>query len=394
MNKLVMVPTDEDSFLLAGSAAAVERAVTQLRAFSTTVDAATGLTATRAADVAAIGSAVAAVGNMRDGVYYRCTQPELRDVLGRWLKHAKFEPADLSPERLLAVQSAAASLALRAAVQEVQRAIEQVGAKVDEVLALAQAERVGDIVGSNRVLRRLTDALDAGQALADADWDAVAGLGPAAEVTVERIRDHARRVVKGLPIDAPADQRADKLHDATEAGALGESLALLIVAEDNLCRWQRLRLERIRHYEPDFMEQATTTARAILRDYASLDGQLAADLYARLASYAQLRPLEIHRIFSRKRLEADQARLRDSLREFVDAREIQISEWPDVVQPGMEEVRLAIRGRATATVQAARELGTAARNAVGPGRTEVERRAQELREWSANRRRRRQHRDP
>lgn len=377
MSDLIAITVDENSVLILGdSPALIERQLTRLTTLRDGVVDASGITVGRSADVAAVAAAAAAIGKT-SGTYFRCLQPEVRDKLGRFVARAKFEQVNLGPEQALALANASSTLALRAAIADVQKAVERVEGKVDQILALAQAERWGGIVGSHRVLKRMTALLDAGQVLTEADWDSVAALGPMAEITTERVRDHARRVVAGLPLDAPADERAAKLHDAVDAGALGESLALLVVAEDALYQWQRLRLERIRTHEYGRLADANSYAREVLRDNVALDRQLVEDLYTRLIDYAHMRPLEVVRLISKMRLQKDQARLRMNLEEFVHARGIQIEEWPEIVQWRLRDAPQAVRVRSSAVLEAARPMGQDVLDVIQPAANRIQEQARD-----------------
>ncbi len=61
--------------------------------------------------------------------------------------HLDWRQIDLGPEQALAVQTAVATLALRAAIAEVAEAVERVEGKVDTLVSLARAERLGHVLG-------------------------------------------------------------------------------------------------------------------------------------------------------------------------------------------------------------------------------------------------------
>jgi hypothetical protein len=124
------------------------------------------------------------------------------------------------------------------------------------VLRLADAGRTGDVNSHYRVLRRRVTHLDAGASLTDTDWSTIASLGPALEVGVERLREYATRLVSDLPTGLKADERAARLHSVVKEGRLGEVLRLLVVAEQSLYLWQRLRVERVQRTEPEYLDQA------------------------------------------------------------------------------------------------------------------------------------------
>jgi hypothetical protein len=102
-----------------------------------------------------------------------------------------------------------------------------------------------DVLGTHLSIRRATDFLDKDGVLPDADWEALASLGPALNVTVEQLRNHVSRILDSFDPDLPVQDRATKLCAAVEGKQLGETLSLLVVAEDSLYRWQLLRLARV-----------------------------------------------------------------------------------------------------------------------------------------------------
>ena len=137
-------------------------------------------------------------------------------------------------------------------------------------------------------------------------------------------------------------------------------LELLVVAEDSLYLWQRLRIERTRATEPEHLGSIVDSARTQLREDLRADGELAGDLSAALVTYANLRPLEVHRRWSRKRLEASVGRLRGELDEFVAARRMQAIEWPSFEQPTLVDARDELQRRANETGKAVRHVGAGA----------------------------------
>lgn len=100
-----------------------------------------------------------------------------RDSLNRIRAHLDFEKISLGPQQALALQTAAVQLALRAAIAEVQAAVERVEGKVDDVLGLLRAERAGDVLGTKRMLDPLVDRARREGRVSTTDWSAVAALG-------------------------------------------------------------------------------------------------------------------------------------------------------------------------------------------------------------------------
>ncbi len=80
---------------------------------------------------------------------------------------------------------------LRAAIQEVQKAVERVEGKVDDLVALTKATTIAGVVGNHRLLAEYVDRMDRTGALPRVDWDTVAGLGPELAKGIEGLRRFA-----------------------------------------------------------------------------------------------------------------------------------------------------------------------------------------------------------
>ena len=110
--------------------------------------------------------------------------------------------------------------------------------------------------------------------LPDADWDALASLGPALNVTVEQLRNHVNRILDSFDPDLPVQDRAAKLCAAVEEKQTGETLSLLVVAEDSLYRWQLLRLARVGDKEPEHRQRVIDDLNELIRHQLAEDGKL------------------------------------------------------------------------------------------------------------------------
>jgi hypothetical protein len=173
------------------------------------------------------------VGNWIPGTdgYYRMMT---RGGDGLFLQQLQWAPTQIAPPQMLAVQLIATQLALKAAIADVEEAVRRVEGKVESILNLAQASRAGDVLGNHLSIRRATDFLDKHGTLPTADWEALASLGPALNVTVEQLRNHVGRILASFDPDLPVQDRAATLCAAVEEKQLGETLSLLVVAEDSL----------------------------------------------------------------------------------------------------------------------------------------------------------------
>jgi len=164
------------------------------------------------------------------------------DDAGQFLQQLQWRSVSLGPTEMLSVQMIAVQMALKMAIAEVNDSIKRVEGKVESVLKLVAANRIGDVKGHYSTVERMTSNLDRTGVLPATDWQSIASLGPDLVVTVERLRAHAVSTLDTFDASKPVQERAETLARAVEDNRLGETLNLLIVAEESLNKWQRLRL--------------------------------------------------------------------------------------------------------------------------------------------------------
>lgn len=232
---------------------------------------------------------------------------------------AAFPPAAVA---LVGVQ-----LALSQMSEQINARLDVIKDKVDAVLNLASAQLLGDVYGHQRLLKRKLEEIDDGSALTDTDWSSIASLGTDLEVGVERLRQHAVRTLLTMNANDDADKRAEHLKKAVTDGRLCETLQLLLVAQQSLYMWQRLRLERVSTAEPDFIGQTTASARTTLREQLGADRELADKLRRTIDSYAFLRVSEVHRQLSGRTLTKYRAPLAEMVDKFIEIRGLQVDSW-------------------------------------------------------------------
>ena len=167
------------------------------------------------------------------------------DKASLFKQQLQWKSVSLTPTAALSVQLIAVQAALIGALAEVSESIARVEDKVDQMLTMLAANRVGDVVGRNATIRRVCGSYEESGVFPDTDWDSIAALGPELVVDVERLRAHVRRTLKGFNESEAVQIRADYLHRAVGDNRLGESLHLLVVAQDSLFRWRRLRIARV-----------------------------------------------------------------------------------------------------------------------------------------------------
>ncbi|MBM4588397.1 hypothetical protein GS507_09325 [Rhodococcus hoagii] len=361
------VAVSSDGVLVSGDPEQVSTYVDRLR------DAAAGAVSVAGVDrrsLADIGAAVAAVSAVaaQSGEFVRLSPSSMEllrqfnvlpgsdgfnlmtvvDDSGIFRGQLRWQSVALEPTQLLGMQMAMATVALRTAIASVEQAVEQVQGSVDAILALAEASRTGDVLGHYNTLERTVTALEDTGSLPAADWDSVAGLGPQLEVVIERLRNHIKRTIEGFDSGQSIQDRAAHIGRAVKDDRLGETLKLLVIAEQSLYLWQRLRIERVRRTEPEHLEPVVESARALLAQHVERDGELLAHARAELAAYAALKPLEVLRWMSASNVKRDMVRLRDDLDEFAEARRAQVTEWIEHEDPTIEDALAELGNRAKA----------------------------------------------
>jgi hypothetical protein len=212
-----------------------------------------------------------------------------------------WKPVDLGPEQALSMQAAAGQLALRAAIKEVTVALERIEGKVDKLAALAEAERLGAVVADRATLQPLVDRVRSSGHLSSTDWATVASLGPWIARDIETLRAYVLRQLKDVKNSSLVRSRAGEAEELTDR-LLSESVALLIVAEQNYALWQELRLAHAVNHEPTATATVTSDIRQQLAALTQADQSLVdilQDVADRLSSptgYEGLAPLQKRRL--------------------------------------------------------------------------------------------------
>lgn len=278
-----------------------------------------------------------------DGFYRMMT----RSDDGRFLEQLQWRPTALGPDVMLSAQMIAVQLALKSAIAEVQEAVRRVEDKVESLLELAKADRAGDILGNHLTISRMVESLERYGSLPDTYWNSVSGLGPALNVTVEQLRDHVRRTVASFERKIPVQERAEKLRDAISDNRLGETLSLLVVAEESLYKWQRLNLARVESTEPEHLLRAIDEARELVAHQLGEDADIYRSAKEVLDRFAKPEAIEGFRFFSVRQLAKQRTALREELDHFARARRHQVESWEEFHIPTFLEA-------ASATIDAAK----------------------------------------
>jgi hypothetical protein len=368
-----------EGLLVGGAPGAVESYLTRLRATAgrtmrvagvdkASVGNATGLLAGAATVLGESGKFVQLhpdsinalkVGNWIPGTdgFFRMTT---RTADGAFFRQLQWRPAALGPTQMMSLQMVAVQIALKSAIAEVESAVRRVEGKVEAVLRLADATRAGDVLGNHLSIHRAVEFLEKHGALPDADWDAVASLGPALNVTVEQLRTYLTRLLESFDRDLPVQDRAKKLRGTVDDNRLGETLSLLVVAEESLYKWQRLRLARVEAHQPEHLQRVIDDARDLIAQQLAEDGKMYRTAKQLLDDFAKPETIEGFRFLSVRELAKQRSKLREELDQFAEARRHQVEEWEAIDTPSVLDA-------ASAAVDAAMESASKAIGAAGHG---------------------------
>lgn len=260
---------------------------------------------------------------------------------GTFSGHAAIKPLLLAPQQVLTAQLAITTMALTAAIKEVQEAVERVERKVDVLKDLVEADRVGAILGAHRTLHRRAEQLEFTGSMSDTDWNAIDGLGVEVEQQIEVLRSFVRKRLQAAQDEGMRiAERRDAISYVEE---LAETLKLLVVAQDNLFLYQQLRLARIRDREPHLLQPALVEANALLVSQHDEDVRLLTAVRDIVAGRVEVKALEIHRFMSIRAVVATAGSIDESLTSFAGQRTlaydaIEVSPVPTVAQ-AVDELR-------------------------------------------------------
>lgn len=275
----------------------------------------------------------------------------------KFVSQLQWKPTDVNPAKLMSAQMLAVQIALKTAISEVEDAVQRVESKVEEVLRLAQASRSGDVLGDRLSLERMVNYLEKHGSFSDTDWDWISSIGPGLNRTVEQLRQHALATLKTFDPSRPIQDRAEFVVNAVENQQLGETLSLLVVAEESLFQWQRLRIARVEATEPQHLQKVLEDARELLAHQMAADGELYRRAQTVLDAVARTEAIDGFRFWSVQGLTRDLPKLREDLDRFAHARRAQALEWSEIDAPTPKEALQAAADKAS--VVATQALGAA-----------------------------------
>lgn len=280
----------------------------------------------------------------------------------KFTSQLQWKPTNVNPARMMSMQMVAVQIALKTAIAEVEESVKRVEGKVEDVLRLAHANRSGDVLGDRVTIDRMVAYLDRHGSFSDADWDAIASIGPSLNRTVEQLRHHADRTLRSFDPAKPIQDRADFIVNAVESNQLGETLSLLVAAQDSLFKWQRLRIARVESTQPEHLQQVLDDARELLARQLTEDGALFQRAREILEAVGKTEAIDGLRFWSVSDLQSSLPALREDLDRFAKARQAQLQEWSEFKAP------TALEG-ASAAVELVGETATRGLEAAGGAAT-------------------------
>jgi hypothetical protein len=339
VREVALVPgSSDDELVVLGDRSAVQTAVDSV--LSQAKDVGARVSVQSLADVSAGVSSLAAIG-ATSGTVLRLTDESaalvkkygsIKDQAGNFhtfvREHGKiahqlrFTQSSLAPEQLLSLQAAAATLALRAAIKNVQEAVERVEGKVDDILRMARAERVGDVLGQRTTLLHVREQMDA-DGMSEADWQSVAPMLASIQTTIETLRSFIASSIQDLPRDEGPGERRESLQRLLTKQLFAEALALLAIAEDNLTVWHELKLARVREAEPERLAATLRGSNAMLSRNRAADRELAETFVVALTDYGRLSTFEAPWMMYAKALRRSVASAEEEFNRFAGCRDLE-----------------------------------------------------------------------
>jgi hypothetical protein len=289
-----------------------------------------------------------------DGQYNRSF---VMDTAKKFAGNLDWKKVNIGPEQALSIQTATATLALRAAIKDVVAAIERVEGKVDELVKLVRAERLGSAIGDRRTLESALDLLDKTGTITTTDWTAIGPLGPDIARDIERLRAHITLKLTDVKSGALVRTRVDEAEELSEQ-LLRESMALLVVAEHNYGLWQQLRMAHVREHEPTHLTAIAASVQQSVENHYVADQLVldkiaaAADLLTAPTGFEGFEPIQ------RRRLSKLGRELDETVRWFADQRNLDLGESSDVRYADFgESVTKTGKIAASAVQSASRAIG-------------------------------------
>jgi hypothetical protein len=233
-----------------------------------------------------------------------------------------WRPVNIAPQNALSMQTLAVHLALHAAIQDVSDAIERVEGKVNKLVNLARAERLGMVTADRATLENLVHRVrESGQVTAT-DWSTVDSLGPEILRGIEALRAYVMQEIADLEPTWRARARSSELGELTE-DLLRESLALLVIAERNYALWQEIRVANVATRERKDLDHTLRDVRNQLMALSAADQSLVDALQAHATQLLQPHGFEGLTPLAKRKLHGRGAEVETVVNWFADRRHLE-----------------------------------------------------------------------
>lgn len=262
-----------------------------------------------------------------------------------------WKPVELGPERALAMQTMVVHLALRAAIKDLTAAVERVEGKVDKLVTLARAERLGSVVGDQLTLQSLAESTREHGRISKTDWSTVDGLGAPISRDIAALRAYVLSEVEDIKQVSFARQRSAELQELTDS-LIKESLALLVAAEQNYVLWQELRVAHVATHERNDLDQVTRDVRAQLASLADADQAMLDSLHQAASDLLDPTGYEGFALVTRGRLRERGEMLNETISWFANQRQLSASPL-DVDLPTLRDSIRNARGALASGIDSA-----------------------------------------
>ena len=278
---------------------------------------------------------------------------------GQFAGNLDWKRVDLGPERALSMQAAAGQMALKAAIREITDAVKRVEGKVDQLVRLVQAERLGAVLGDRATLKPLVERYRRSGEFSATDWSTVDHLGPLIARDIETLRAYLMQRLASVDESPRVASRASEADDLADE-LLQQFVALLVVAEQNYALWQELRLGHAIIHEPGAVASLAADINSQLAELERVDQELAdcldevVDRLARPTGYEGFAPL------NKRKLSEHTARLEHITAWFADQRHLDHEPRESVGYPTLVESATKAAGVLTAAVRRVNRPATAA----------------------------------
>ena len=273
----------------------------------------------------------------KDGYFYGIVKKA-----GKFAGNLDFKKINLGPEQALSMQAAAGQLALKAAIKDVVVALDRIEGKIDKLAKLAQAERLGAVLGDRATLHPLVERVRVTGKLSGTDWATIASLGPWIARDIETLRAHILRELADVDAGSFVRSRAQEAEELADR-LMKESVALLVVAEQNYNLWQELRLAHSVNHEVEAVEAVTLDIRQQLAALTAADQRVVDALGAVVAALTTATGFEGFAPRQRLKLASHERQLNEVMNWFSDQRHLDHTRRDDTAYPGLMESLAKLR---------------------------------------------------